>query len=444
MGWDTGSDSSPGDEPEDGAGLPGAGENRPGLFAAFEHGGSWDAAGPSAALAGALEKAAGPGGLYDDATAGAMVGIVRQWAAVESWAAAGLMGAMRAMMREDGSGHPLLRRDLGLPDGWDDSLNYEIAEALAMGPVSATNLANLAWALGMRLPGIGRLLAEGILTRSKAKLVVQIFGPLDEEEAARAEALIVGELAGKTYFQVERLAWRAALAVAPDVAERRRAKAEKQARVTVFREEAGTAGLSGRDLPAADALAGHANVLALADAYAKSGAFPGHALSRLQALAYLDLLNGVSAADRIAFARTSPAQPPGDPEPPGPSGPPGPETPEPGSPEPGSPEPGDAGREPGPAGRLPEVIIPFATLHGQAAAGENRLLGPLDPALALDLAVAAARSPHSAWEVIIVDGQGYAIGHGIARPRRGRQRAARTTRHAGTALGHSSFPAAGN
>ena len=34
---------------------------------------------------------------------------------------------------------------------------------------------------------------------------------------------MLGELAGKTYFQVERLAWRAALAVAPDVAERRRA-----------------------------------------------------------------------------------------------------------------------------------------------------------------------------------------------------------------------------
>ena len=173
-----------------------------------------------------------------------------------------------------------------------------------MGPVSAGNLAGLAWALGMRLPGIGRLLADGTLTRSKARLVAQVFEPLGEDEAARAEALILGDLAGRTYPQVERLAWRAALAVAPDVAQRRRSKAERQARVTMFREEAGTAGLSGRDLPAAEALAGHANVVARARVYEVSGAFPGQTASWLQAQAYLDLLNGVPAADRIAFAAT--------------------------------------------------------------------------------------------------------------------------------------------
>ncbi len=149
---------------------------------------------------------------------------MRQWAAVESWAAAGLLGALRAMMREDDTGAPVLRRRTDLPGGWDDSLTYEIAAALAMGPQSAGSLANLAWTLGFRLPGIGRLLADGILTRSKARLVAQVFEPLDEDEAARAEALIAGELAGKTYPQVERLAWRAALAVAPDVAERRRSR----------------------------------------------------------------------------------------------------------------------------------------------------------------------------------------------------------------------------
>jgi hypothetical protein len=66
---------------------------------------------------------------------------------------------------------------------------------------------------------------------------------------------------------------------------------------------------------------------------------------------------------------------------------------------------------------LPEIIVPLATLQGQAErAGDNRLLGPLDPVLARDLATAAARSPHSRWEVTIVDENGYAVGHGIARP----------------------------
>ncbi len=259
-------------------GTPGRGGDLPGLpelLAAFGHGGAWEAAAPSAVLAAALETAAGPSGGYDGADTDALTGIVRQWAAIESWAAAGLLGALRAMMREDDSGSPVLRRRPDLPGGWDDSLNYEIAAALSMGPVSAQNLAGLAWALGMRVPGIGRLLADGTLTRSKAKLVAQVFEPLGEDEAARAEALILGELDGRTYPQVERLACRAALAVAPDVAERRRVKGERQARVTVFREQAGTAGVSGRDLPAGEALAGHANVLARARAYEVSGAFPG-------------------------------------------------------------------------------------------------------------------------------------------------------------------------
>ncbi len=217
-----------------------------------------------------------------------------------------MLAALRAMMREDGQGRPLLRRRNDLPDGWSDSLNYEIAAALAMGPVSAGNLASLALTLGTRLPGIGRLLADGTLTKAKAKLIVQTFEPLDEDEATRAEALILGDLAGKTWYQVERLAWRAALAVAPDIAERRRSEAErKRARVTIFREESGAAGLSGRDLPTAQALSGHANILTRARQYEASGAFPDHNTSSLQALAYLHLLNNITANDAIAFARTA-------------------------------------------------------------------------------------------------------------------------------------------
>ncbi len=107
----------------------------PGLPAGFDHGGTWATAVPSAALAVALETAAGPQDLYLGAETDALVGIARQ---------------------------------SDLPDGWDDSLTYEISGALAMGPVSAGNLAHLAWTLGTRLAGTGRLLAAGILTLPKA------------------------------------------------------------------------------------------------------------------------------------------------------------------------------------------------------------------------------------------------------------------------------------
>ncbi len=481
MGWQADHDAQPGEEPGRGVCLPE-------LLAGFEHGGVWAGVAPSAALAGALEAAAGPDDLYEGADTDALVGIARQWAAVESWAAAGLMGSLRAMMREDSGGRPLLRRRSDLPEGWDDSLNYEVAAALAMGPISAGNLAGLAWTLGVRLPGIGRLLADGTLTRAKAKLIAATFEPLNDGEAARAEALIVADLAGKTYFQVERLAWRAALAVAPDVAERRRVAAERErARVTVFREESGAVGLSGRGLPASQALSGHASVVARAREYEASGAFSGQTTNSLQALAYLHLLNGVTAADAIAFARAAGAEPPVDDDS-GDQGDGGPRdeggggagdpgdcggregNPEPGRPDaPGggpfagraAPEPaaderpagdsgtdspceggggsrggpgGDAGDRaaggsdgrsdrPGAGGGnvvLPEVTVPLAALQRRAERpGDSRLLGPLDPALARDLAAAAACSPGSRWEVTVVDDHGYAVGHGIARPRRG-------------------------
>ncbi|TVY97959.1 hypothetical protein EAS64_42785 [Trebonia kvetii] len=136
-------------------GTPGHDPSLPEVLAAFEHGGAWETAAPTAALAAVLERVAGPGGLYAGADTDALTGIVRQWAAVESWAAAGLMSALRAMIHDDDAGAPVLRRRTNLPGGWDDSLTYEIAAALAMGPQSAGNLANLAWTLGMRLPGIG-------------------------------------------------------------------------------------------------------------------------------------------------------------------------------------------------------------------------------------------------------------------------------------------------
>jgi hypothetical protein len=444
MGWQTTGDSWA-------DGQSGQDHGLPGLLAGFDHDGSWAKAAPSAALAAALERAAGPEDLYEGAETDGLIGIARQWAAIESWAAAGKLAALRAMAREGSDGRPLLRHRPGMPDGWDDSLTYEVSGALAMGPVSAGNLASLAWTLGTRLAGIGRLLADGTLTMSKAKLVAATFEPLDEREAARAEALVLGELAGKTYFQVERLAWRAALAVAPDVAERRRSKAEREhARVTVFREESGAMGLSGRDLPAAQALSGHANVVARAGRYQASGAFPGQTGSSLEALAYTDLLNGISMQERIAFASSATAQPPGGPRPDGGNndgtvpgddegGPdlssgPGPgDTNSDGAPNPSGEDGGDNSVNPGGSGLDPdelldpvsasplvEVTVPLATLQGRAErAGENRLLGPLDPALARDLAAAAARSPRSRWEVTIVDEHGYAIGHGIARPQRG-------------------------
>src|ERR1700722_10750462 len=102
MGWQADPNPRPGE-------VPGRGESQPAPVVGFEHDGTWAGAPPSAALAAALEAAAGPDALYYGADTDALVGVVRQWAAIESWAAAGKLAALRAMMREDGSGAPVLR-----------------------------------------------------------------------------------------------------------------------------------------------------------------------------------------------------------------------------------------------------------------------------------------------------------------------------------------------
>ena len=68
-------------------------------------------------------------------------------------------------------------------------------------------------------------------------------------------------------------------------------------------------------------------------------------------------------------------------------------------------------------------MIPLATLLGLARRpGEGHGLGPFDPDLCRAIAATAAGSPHTTVCVTVTSPQGYAVGHGCARP-------ARTRRH---------------
>ena len=79
---------------------------------------------------------------------------------------------------------------------------------------------------------------------------------------------------------------------------------------------------------------------------------------------------------------------------------------------------------PGPTGqprlrRPADLIVPLTTLLGLAQRpGELHRFGLLDPALARELAAAAAASPGTEVCVTVTSGEGYAIGHGCARPAR--------------------------
>src|SRR6185437_13965622 len=170
MGWQPGRGSGPDGSADPNPGLPGTpdGACGPGSpprderLAGFAPGGEWDTCPPSTSLAAALEGASGEDWRCAGASHEELVGLLRQWAALESRASAAKLGVLRALMREEdlpphGGHHG------DLPDGWTSSLTREVALALAMSAQSAENMMWLAWDLQARLPGVGRLLADGTL-----------------------------------------------------------------------------------------------------------------------------------------------------------------------------------------------------------------------------------------------------------------------------------------
>jgi hypothetical protein len=445
-----------GEQPGRGAGLPGGRDPR---LAAFAQDNAADRCPPGAWTGMVLNELSGPARRCADATDDELIGLLGRWGAQESWTVAAKLGVIRELLRRRAlAGAQVRRLPGGLPDAWEEGTEHEVAGELGISLPAADSLVGLAWTLEARLPRIGAALEAGVIDYVKARAIAAETSVLDDAHVAAAEELIVAAgLAGKTPGQIGKLAARAVVTVDPDGARKRREQAERDdARVRFWRERAGTSALAAYGLPTDAALQANANIGQRAQEYKKAG-LEG-SMDQLRVLAYLDILNGITAADRIteaeaAQARTEAAQAgtgtpdagsaadasggtaddePGDgledesprddgPEDDGPSGS-GPDNGGPGASGPDNgPAPSPAAG-PGLAARA-NLTFPLATLLGLAdRPGEGHGLGPLDPDLARRLAAAAAQSPHSQWCITITDPHGYAIGHGCAKP-------ARKTRH---------------
>ncbi len=235
----------------------------------------------------------------------------------------------------------------------------------------------------------------------------------------------------------------------------------------LWREDAGTAAVCGRDLPPADALAADQRITAYARELRAAGL--DGTMDQLRARAFLDFTLGVSSfpppasgpgeddqasPDRLprterGRSRTGrPRQRPGAPD--GPRGgdserpgrpasasgdgtgatgrPPGHRTPVTGPDagpaarrlapvQPAATDPAAPGTA-GPAARI-NLTIPLATLLGLAdRPGDAHGLGPIDPDLARTLAASAATNPRTTWCVTVTDQDGHPTAHGCARPPR--------------------------
>jgi hypothetical protein len=316
MGWQADTAGGTGKTPR-GRWLPSARDLE---LAGLTRAGGWDQVPTSAGLAVALETAAGDDGSYPGVDRHAeLTALLGRWQALESWAAAGKLGVLRTLIGAEQYPFPDGAVPARLPQEWSKSLTHEVALVLGMAPVTADRLMWTAWDLGVRLPGVGQRLADGKLTLPKARAINDALAPLSEEDVILAEELVLDRLSidpSMTYGQVEKAAAQAAVLLDPDAAVRRRQGAEEEyARVSMFRESSGAAGLSGRDLPVDQTLTAAARLADRAQEYKDSGAFPQARMDWLRAVAFLDLLNDITAEDRIGFARAAAGQPGDDPGP---------------------------------------------------------------------------------------------------------------------------------
>ena len=243
------------------------------------------------------------------ATDDEVIGIGRAWRALETWVFARKIGVVRELIRR----YPANERYEvdqagGLPAEWDPRLHHEIAAALGISTVAAGKLANLAWTLEARLPGIGQALERNKLDPGRVKMIADETSVLDREDLfAKVEQIILAGLANcRTWTDLLRVVQGAVITVDPEGAEKRRLQAEREnARIRFWHENSGTCGLQGTGLPTDQALAAHANIEARALEYK---AVPiRQKIDILRVMAYLDILNGVTVDQRIAWAQADEA-----------------------------------------------------------------------------------------------------------------------------------------
>jgi hypothetical protein len=321
--------------------------------------------------------------------------VVCAWDRVEAHAAARKLVAIAEVFRrnpEDG-----FEPEPGqMPAVVHEFTRDQLALALGESRAAADWLLTVAWHLATRLGGTLGALADGIITRGKAELIVRLTQHLDGDEAAAVEAKILGRAGRLTPGGLRSALARAVMEAAPEKAKDRRETAAKFARVERWAEDSGNAALMGRELPLDEVLACDQRISSRAGELRKAGLEGG--MDELRARAFLDLVLGKDSRPRAPEATGTAAR----------GGAPG------AGPAPGTgPAAGAAG---GFAGRV-TLTVPLGTAAGRAdRPGELSGHGPVDPWLARDLVTAAARNPKTAWCVTVTDEHGHAVGHGCARP----------------------------
>ena len=405
--------------------LPGSARLVPGESASsaggFGAGQCLDVAPGGSALHGFAESAVDTGTL-GGATEDEILGLIAAADRAEAAAAYLKHAAAAELIRRRPAPGYALRGPARMPGQHLASAGDEVRWALAENRYAADSILALAHDLEVNLPGTREAFRSGMLRQSKAEIIARATRVLDPAEARAAEAMVLGQAGTLSPGGLRVAIARAVMEVAPDKARKRRERAARDARVERWPEDSGNAALAGRELPPADVLAADQRISSWARQL-KAAGLPGD-MDALRARAFLDLLLDQDSRPARPGDPAAPSSSPPSPVPSqsAPAPPPSPVRP---SPAPSSPVPS------GFAGRV-HLTVPLATLLDLTGRpGEFPGLGPVDPALARELADAAARNPTTIWCLTVTDGQGHAIGHGCARPEPRSHASDQTGRHRG-------------
>ncbi len=226
------------------------------------------------------------------------------WQRTESWAAAGRLSAAAELARR----RPATSKDHatrgGAPAPWGKFCADEVAAALSVSRWAAEKTTAVAHDLAARLALTRQALHEGVIDAYKAQVIAEATRCLDDAAAAQAEAAIVPHaVTGKTPGQIRAAIARAVLKADPNAARQRREQAQKDARVELWREDAGTAAIVSFGLPPDEALAADQLITSRAMDL-KAAGVPG-TMDALRVRAYLDALLGQDTISRYKTANAS-------------------------------------------------------------------------------------------------------------------------------------------
>ncbi|HEY7432663.1 MAG TPA: DUF222 domain-containing protein [Streptosporangiaceae bacterium] len=440
----------------------------------FASGGTSNTLPPGPVLTGLAARAWDDGldQLDDDAVVGVLCAARRltSWAAALELTAAANLANRRSAAEEAGQ--------TGLVEHVDD----EFAAALTLTGRAAGRLLDLALTLD-RLPATMAALRAGEIDPPRAAIIADETALLGGAHRAAVEKHLLRRASGQTTGELRAAAKRAVIAADPSAARKRKEKAQREARVERWEEDAGTAALAGRDLPPAGVLAADQHLSGIARSLKEAGV--EGTMDNLRALAYLTLLAGQPLSALFPAApdpggadpagRRSRSSPPtagagrAGAATAGPTPEAGSHTGDPattGSPDAGSPDAGSRAAR-SPAARSPamtsqatssqattsqatgahakspmarfalppltgtvNLTMPLATWLGISdAPGSASGYGPLDASDARLIGTALAERADTTWCITLTDAEGRPAAHGCTSPRSraGRQQGARAT-----------------